>query len=197
MTGAATGPHGLVVMGASLGGLAALPVILGALPADFPLPIVVAQHRSAVSGFSALATVMQRGCSLVLREVFDKDRLLPGHVYLAPADYHVLVDGERLALSTEARVQYARPSIDVLFMSAAESFGARTIAVILTGANRDGVVGARLIKQRGGVVLVQDPATAESAVLPAAALAAMAVDRVVPLAELPRLLVHYSAGGRR
>mgnify|MGYP003527863062 CR=1 FL=1 len=142
MTGAATGPQGLVVMGASLGGLAALPVVLGALPADFPLPIVVAQHRSAVSGFSALATVMQRGCSLVLREVFDKDRLLAGHVYLAPADYHVLVDGVCLALSTEARVQYARPSIDVLFLSAAESFGARTIAVILTGANRDGVVNA-------------------------------------------------------
>jgi two-component system chemotaxis response regulator CheB len=171
-------------------------VVLGALPADFPLPIVVAQHRSAVSGFSALAAVMQRGCSLVLREVFDKDRLTAGHVYLAPADYHVLVDGERLALSTEARVQYARPSIDVLFMTAAESFGPRTIAVILTGANRDGVVGARTVKQRGGVVLVQDPATAESAVLPNATLAAVAVDRVVPLAELPRLLVHYS-GARR
>lgn len=191
MTGITTSRHGLVVMGASLGGLSALPVVVGALPADFPLPIVVVQHRSTVSGFSALASVLQRSCLLDLRDVMDKDPLVPGRVYLAPPDYHTLVDDDHLALSTEARVQYARPSIDVLFLSAAESYGPRTIAVVLTGANRDGVVGSRRIKQRGGVVLVQDPATAESAVLPSAVLATVPVDRVVPLTDLGALLVQY------
>ncbi len=190
MKGASTGP-GLVVIGASLGGLAALPVVLCNLPINFPLPIVVVQHRSAVSGFSALASVLQRGCPLALAEAFDKEPLRGGRGYLAPADYHTLIDDDHLALSTEARVQYARPSIDVLFHSAAEGFGARTIAVIMTGANRDGVRGARAIKQRGGVVLVQDPATAESPVLPNAALSSVAVDRVVPLVEIAAMLVHY------
>jgi len=191
LSGPSTGP-GLVVIGTSLGGLAALPVVLCALPADFPLPIVIVQHRSAASGFSALASVLQRGCPLALAEVFDKDPLIGGRVYLAPADYHTLVDGDHLALSTEARVQYARPSIDVLFHSAAECFAARTIAVVMTGANRDGVRGARAIKQRGGVVLVQDPATAESPVLPSAALSSVAVDRVLALVDIAATLVHYS-----
>jgi two-component system chemotaxis response regulator CheB len=192
MTGAPTGRYGLVVIGTSLGGLAALPLVLCGLPADFSLPVVVAQHRSAVSGFSALASVLQRGCHLTIREAYDKDRLAAGVIYLAPADYHLLVDGDHLALSTEARVCYARPSIDVLFGSAAESFGPRLIAVVLTGANRDGVGGARQVKQRGGVVIVQDPATAESRVMPAATLSSVAVDRVVTLAEVPPLLVQYS-----
>lgn len=190
MTGASTGGPALVVIGASLGGLAALPVVLGGLPRDFPLPIVIVQHRSAAAGSGALAQVLQRGCPLDLREAFDKDPLTGGRAYLAPADYHTLVDGDHLALSTEARVQYARPSIDVLLHSAAEGFGARTIAVILTGANRDGVRGARAIKQRGGAVIVQDPATAESPVLPTAVLSAVAVDRVVPLAGIAAALLH-------
>lgn len=192
MTGAATSRYGLVVIGASLGGLAALPVVLGGLPPGFGLPVVIAQHRSTVAGFSALAEVMQRNCPLPIRDAFDKDPLQPGQIYLAPPDYHVLVDGARLALSTEGRVQYARPSIDVLFCSAAESFAARVIAVVLTGANRDGVQGARSVKQRGGLVIVQDPATAESAVMPAAVLSSVAVDRVVALTEIAALLIHYS-----
>lgn len=191
MIAAAAGPRGLVVVGTSLGGLAALPVLLGGLPPEFSLPIVIVQHRSIVSGVSALTTVLQRGCPLALHDVFDKDPLVGGRVYLAPADYHVLVDGDHLALSTEARVQYARPSIDVLFTSAAVSMGKRVIAVLLTGANRDGVAGARTVKLCGGLVLVQDPATAESPVLPSAVIAAVAVDRIAPLAELPRLLMHY------
>lgn len=197
MTDAAAGRYGLVVIGASLGGLAALPAVLGPLPADFALPVVIAQHRSAVVGFSPLAEVMQRSCTLTIRDAFDKEPLHPGRIYLAPSDYHLLVDGARLALSTEARVQYARPSIDVLFCSAAESFAARVIAVVLTGANHDGVHGARAVKQRGGLVIVQDPSTAESAVMPGAVLSAVAVDRTVPLTEIAELLIHYSQARAR
>jgi two-component system, chemotaxis family, protein-glutamate methylesterase/glutaminase len=192
MTRPATGRDRLVVVGTSLGGLAALPVVLCGLRADFPAPVVVVQHRSAAAGFSALASVLQRNCSLEVREVFDKDPLVAGRIYLAPSDYHVLIDDDHLALSTEARVQYARPSIDVLFMSAAETHGSRTIAVILTGANRDGVVGARQIKLRGGIILVQDPATAEAPTMPTATLAAVAVDRVLTLAEIPVVLAELT-----
>ena len=146
----------LVLIGASLGGLSAIPVILGALPRDFPNPIVIVQHRAILSDDSGLVEAMQRGCPLMVREVEDKDRLAAGRVYLAPADYHLLIEGDHMTLSTEARVLHARPSIDVLFDSAAESHADRVIGVILTGASRDGVLGAQKIKQRGGLVAADD-----------------------------------------
>jgi two-component system chemotaxis response regulator CheB len=182
----------LVVIGASLGGLSALPVILGALPRDFPNPVVIVQHRAIHSDDAGLVDALQRGCQLQLREVEDKDRLLAGRVYLAPADYHLLVEGDHLTLSTEARVLHARPSIDVLFDSAAESQADRVIAVILTGASRDGVVGAQKVKQRGGIVIVQDPATAECKVMPAAAIAGVVVDRILTLEQIAPYLVRCS-----
>lgn len=181
-----------MVLGTSLGGLAAIPVLLRGLPADFRLPLVIVQHRSIGADAGALASVLQRSSELKVREVQDKDALAPGQVFLAPADYHVLVDDHHLALSTEGRVQYARPSIDVLFESAADAFGSRVIGVVLTGANRDGVEGARRIRQRGGLVIVQDPATAESPVMPNAVVQSGAVDRIAPLAEIPALLVLHS-----
>lgn len=182
----------LVLIGASLGGLSAIPVILGALPRDFPNPIVIVQHRAILSDDSGLVEAMQRGCPLMVREVEDKDRLAAGRVYLAPADYHLLIEGDHMTLSTEARVLHARPSIDVLFDSAAESHADRVVGVILTGASRDGVLGAQKIKQRGGIVVVQDPATAECKVMPAAAIAGVAVDRVLSLEQIAQYLVRCS-----
>ncbi len=182
----------LVLIGASLGGLSAIPVILGALPRDFPNPIVIVQHRAILSDDSGLVEAMQRGCPLMVREVEDKDRLAAGRVYLAPADYHLLIEGDHMTLSTEARVLHARPSIDVLFDSAAESHADRVVGVILTGASRDGVLGAQKIKQRGGIVVVQDPATAECKVMPAAAIAGVAVDRVLTLEQIAQYLVRCS-----
>jgi two-component system chemotaxis response regulator CheB len=182
----------LVLIGASLGGLSAIPVILGALPRDFPNPIVIVQHRAILSDDSGLVEAMQRGCPLMVREVEDKDRLAAGRVYLAPADYHLLIEGDHMTLSTEARVLHARPSIDVLFDSAAESHADRVVGVILTGASRDGVLGAQKIKQRGGLVVVQDPATAECKVMPAAAIAGVAVDRVLTLEQIAQYLVRCS-----
>lgn len=187
----------LVLIGASLGGLSAIPVILGGLPRDFRSPVVIVQHRAIHSDDAGLAEALQRGCLLCVREVEDKDRLVAGRVFLAPSDYHLLVEGDHLTLSTEARVMHARPSIDVLLDSAAESHADRVIAVILTGASRDGVSGAQKVKARGGVVVVQDPATAECRVMPAAAIAGVAVDRVLPLDQIAPYLVHCSLAAPR
>ena len=177
----------IVVIGTSLGGLHALETLLGGLPASFPVPVAIVQHRSYQSG-SSLATALQRHTPLRVREPHDKERILPGRVYLAPADYHLLVDGEAFALSTDGPVSYARPSINVLFEAASDSYGAGVIGVVLTGSNSDGTHGAIKIKQRGGTVVVQEPRTAESPEMPAAVLAATPVDGVMPLREIAAFL---------
>jgi two-component system chemotaxis response regulator CheB len=177
----------LVVIGTSLGGLSALEILLRALPREFPLPIAVVQHRLADSD-DTLSLVLQIHCALPVVEPDDKDPIEPGRVYIAPADYHLLVDRGSFSLSTEAKVCYARPSIDVLFESAAESYGEGVIGVILTGASRDGSYGLSKIKERGGVTVVQDPATAESPTMPEAAIAAAKVDRVLPLQDIAAFL---------
>lgn len=187
----------MIVIGASLGGLSAIPVILGGLPRDFPSPLVIVQHRAILSDDAGLVEALQRHCLLVVREVEDKDPLAPGRVHLAPADYHLLIEGDHLTLSTEARVLHARPSIDVLFDSAAESHAARVVAVVLTGASRDGVIGAQKVKQRGGTVIVQDPAGAECKVMPSAAIAGVAVDRVLPLDQIASYLVRCGLASPR
>lgn len=177
----------LVVVGTSLGGISALPVLLSGLPGEFPLPVVVVQHRGNTAD-DGLVRLLGAGSALPVSEPDDKQPLDAGHIYLAPADYHVLVEPGRLALSTEAPVNHARPSIDVLFESAADAYGGGVVGVVLTGANQDGAKGCARIKERGGVVLVQDPAGAESGVMLAAAIAACAVDKILPLSELPRFL---------
>ncbi len=173
----------IVVLGTSLGGLEALKRVLGGLAADFPLPVTVVQHR-APSGPPVLAALLQRYCPLQVRDADDKERLVPGRVYLAPADYHLLVERGSLALSVDERVSFARPSIDVLFESAAASYGDRTVGVVLTGASADGARGAAAIHERGGVVVAQDPAEAEAPAMPQAAIDLGAVDRVLPLDEI-------------
>ena len=118
----------------------------------------------------------------------DKTPLEPDHVYLAPPDYHVLVEAGHLALSTDAPVQFARPSIDVLFDSVADAYGPRAVGVVLTGANNDGAAGLARIKQLGGVAIVQDPATSERRTMPDAAIAATEADAILPLEEIAPFL---------
>jgi two-component system chemotaxis response regulator CheB len=182
----------LVVIGTSLGGLTALPTILRGLPKDFRCPVVVVQHRAIHTDDAGLVAAMQRGCPLEVREVEDKDRLMPGRVYLAPSDYHVLVEDNHLTLSTEARVLHARPSIDVLFESAADSHRKRVVGVVLTGASRDGVDGCQAIKRHGGVVIVQEPSSAESALMPGSVAREVAVDRVLLLPQMAQALMLLS-----
>jgi two-component system chemotaxis response regulator CheB len=180
-------PTALVVVGASLGGLEAVGRLLADLPAGFPLPVVIAQHRPHESGLG-LAAALARRAQWPITQPVDKDPVIPGHVYVAPPDYHLLIEDGHFALSTAPPVNFARPSIDVLFESATEAFGPGVIAVVLTGANHDGARGAARVKARGGRVLVQDPATAESPAMPAAALAAVPDALVRPLPELAAAL---------
>ena len=186
----------LVAIGTSVGGLHALIALLGELPATFPLPIVVAQHRSQDSR-SGLAELLQNHTQLKVVEADDKDPLEPASVYLAPADYHLLIEADHtLALSTEGPVHFARPSIDVLFESAADVYRDKLVGVALTGASSDGARGAQRIKQHGGWLIVQQPESAESRVLPDAVLAAAQADDVVPLDRIAACLRQLAAGVR-
>lgn len=186
---AATQEYELIAIGCSMGGMAAMEQIFGVLPADFPVPIVVAQHRYRTSG-EALPNFLRRHSKLSVVDAVDKQWIKRGHVYLAPADYHLYVDrGGELSLSVDAAVSYSRPSIDVLFESAADAYTSGVIGVVLTGANADGARGAHRIKQRGGFVVVQDPKTAESAEMPEAAIKATRVDRILPLNRIGPFLV--------
>lgn len=180
----------MVVIGASWGGLTALERVLSPLPPDFHTPIVIAQHRSTDS--SSLGAMIGSKCGRFARDASDKDEIQPGQVYFAPPDYHLLVESGSFALSCDAAVHYSRPSIDVLFDSAADAYGERLIAVILTGANEDGAYGISRVKRRGGMTIVQDPDTAEKRTMPDAAIATGAVDRVVALDEIGPLLVELT-----
>jgi len=173
----------IVVIGASYGGLSALQTLLPELAPGFPLPVVVVQHRRKEAD-DGLCEYLGRRSQLPLVEPNDKDTVEPGRVYLAPRDYHLLIEKSIFTLSTESPVGFARPSIDVLFETAADVYRERIIGVILTGANRDGARGLAKIKARGGLALVQDPQSAESRAMPEAAIAAAPVDKILPLAEI-------------
>jgi two-component system, chemotaxis family, protein-glutamate methylesterase/glutaminase len=187
----------LVVVGTSLGGLAALSVLLGSLEASFPAPVVVVQHRAPGGDGQSLAALLRSRTPLAVIETEDKTPLDGGTVYLAPADYHLLVECRGwLALSTDPPVRSARPSIDVLFETAAEAYGPAALGVLLTGASADGAAGVAAIKARGGRVLIEDPGTAESSTMPAAGIAAAAVDYVLPLEAMAAHVTSLVEGRR-
>ncbi len=186
----------LIVMGASWGGLDALEHVLGGLPRDFAVPIAIAQHRAVDSGSGVLSELIGVRSGHDVCEPGDKDPIEPGRVYVAPADYHLLVDSDGFALSTEGPVRYSRPSIDVLFDSAADLYGDRLTAVILTGANDDGAYGVQRVRRRGGLTIAQDPETAARPDMPRAAIATGAVQHVLPLDEIGPFLLRAAAGAR-
>jgi two-component system chemotaxis response regulator CheB len=187
----------LVVMGASWGGLDALGRVLAALPPDFPVPVVVVQHRGAQSRGGTLEAMLAIDGGLPVREIDDKDAILPGAAYVAPADYHLIVERGSFALSVDERVQHARPSIDVTLETAADSYGSRMIGVVLTGANEDGAAGLRTVMERGGITVVQDPASAAKPTMPQAAIDAGGAQRVLPLEEIAPFLIVACGGARR
>ena len=176
--------YDICVMGSSWGGLQALDAILGALPSDIDFAIAIVQHRSADAPDSGLPAYYAGRTSLPVQSVEDKDVIAPGRVYIAPPDYHLLVEDGYFSLSVDDAVQYSRPSIDVLFESAADTYGGRTIGVLLTGANEDGVAGLLRIKKAGGMTIVQDPKTAARSTMPGAAVRAGAAVQVLPLDEI-------------
>lgn len=216
----------IVVVGTSLGGLHALTMLLADLPETFPLPIAIVQHRHKDAN-NTLSNYLQQQSSLPVAEAEDKEPIAPGRVYLAPADYHLLIElpcewefsryknywtelrsarveqtpnpkspipnrgAYTFALSIDDPVCHARPSIDVLFESAADAFGEKAIGIILTGASSDGTKGIAKIKSKGGLTLVQEPESAECRIMPAAAIAAVEVDWILPLSKIAPCLVNF------
>lgn len=179
-----TGRYGITVVGTSWGGLAALRELVSCLPPDLPVPVVLIQHRHKMSD-DALPRLLQDRTSLSVCEVEDKMPIEAGRVYVAPADYHVLIEPDSyFTLSVEEPIRYSRPSIDLTFTSAADAFGGRTIGVVLTGANADGAAGLKRIAERGGAVLIQEPVTSESPTMPTAALQAVPKARVMVLSQI-------------
>ena len=160
-----------VLIGGSAGAIAVVSLVLGALAADFATPIVVVIHLPR-SRPSALAGALHGKCRLALREPLDKEPLAPATVYLAPPDYHLLIDpGPCFALSVDEPVNFSRPSVDVLFQCAADVLGPRCAGVLVSGANPDGAQGLRAIQEAGGLVAIQDPGDAAQGAMPKAALA--------------------------
>ena len=176
-----------IVIGCSAGGVDALMSLLGALDARLPQAVLVCCHRSDT--MDILSDVLQRSSALPVRDAVERELAQPGVVQLAPAGYHLLVERDRqLALSADPRVNYARPSIDVLFCSAAEVWRQALIGVILTGANADGAAGLRRIRELGGTAVVQSPADAQAATMPQAALDKAGADYALSLSDIAPLL---------
>jgi two-component system chemotaxis response regulator CheB len=185
----APGAHELVAIGASWGGLDVLRNILGDLPGELNAAVVIAQHRSPDSHPTAMRDLLGAVTRLRVTEASDKDELRPGTAYIAAPDYHLMIEPGHLELSTDEPVLYARPSIDVLLETAAESYRERCIGVVLTGANDDGARGLARVAELGGTAIVQDPATAQRDEMPRAALRATPTAKVLPVAEIAPLLV--------
>ena len=177
-----------IVIGVSAGGVQALPVVLGPLPSNFPVPVIVVQHISPDSD-SYFSLHLDERIEPKVKEADEKEPIMGGYVYIAPANYHLLVEAdETFSLSIDEKVNYCRPSIDVLFESAVDVYKSELIGIILTGANNDGARGLKMIKDSGGLTIVQDPESAESKVMPRAARAVCKVDYVLSLEEIGKLL---------
>ena len=179
--------YDIVVVGTSWGGLSALRELITGLPKEFGLPLVVVQHRHKQSDH-VLPALLQDQTSLCVAEVEDKAPITIGNVYVAPADYHLLIEDGHFSLSTDEPVRFSRPSIDVTFVSAADTYGERAVGVVLTGANADGSRGLKRIHDRGGLAFVQSPSTAESPTMPDAAIKCVPSARVLTIAEIATAL---------
>ena len=177
----------IAVVGTSWGGLAALRELVAGLPAGWGIAMVVVQHRHKRSNH-LMTSLLQDGTRLNVCEIDDKTPIAAGSVYIAPPDYHTLIDEGHFVLSTDEPVRYSRPSIDVTFVSAADTYAGRSVGVVLTGANADGARGLRRIADRGGLALVQRPDTAESPTMPAAALRAVPQARSLSISDIAATL---------
>jgi len=182
----------MIIIGASLGGVRALTALFQNIPSTFRTPTAVVLHRQKDSD-GTLLEVLQRDLPLQVNEPLDKEPILPGRIYIAPADYHLLVEPNHFCLSVDDPVRYARPSIDVLFESAADAFGREAIGIVLSGANSDGSEGAAKIKARGGRIIVQDPQTAEAPQMPQGVLACIDPDYILPLDRMAPLLLQLTS----
>lgn len=178
-----------IVIGASAGGMDAVKSILMPLQEEFPVPILIVQHLSPHSD-GYMAKHLNELCRINVKEADEKENILPGNVYIAPPNYHLLVEkDETLSLTVDPKVNYSRPSIDILFESAAEVYENELIGIILTGGNGDGSKGLKMIKEFGGLTIVQDPNTAEADFMPKAAIKVVEVDYILSLNKISNKLI--------
>lgn len=178
-----------VVIGVSAGGMNALGKILPALPGDFPLPLIVVQHISPQSDNYMIRHFDQQS-QIRVKEADEKEKIKPGHAYFAPPNYHLLIEEDHtFSLSVEERINFSRPSIDVLFETALDAYCSSLIGIILTGANNDGSKGLKLIKDCGGLTIVQDPQEAEVPAMPEAAIKLSMPDHILKVGQIAPFLI--------
>lgn len=182
-----------IVIGVSSGGMNAMKLLCSTLPGHFKIPMIIVQHVGASSDGSWI-TLLNKKSNLPIKEVDEKEKIESGRIYFAPPSYHLLIEKDKtFSLSTDERVNYAIPSIDVLFESAADAYRDKLIGIVLTGSNHDGTAGLKRIKECGGLTIVQDPENAESSYMPASAIAGSQVDYILPLEDICRLLITLSS----
>ncbi|TDE53402.1 chemotaxis protein CheB [Flavobacterium sp. GT3P67] len=178
-----------IVIGVSSGGMNALKIIFSALPVDFNIPIIIVQHVGAHSD-SQWIKLLNEKSPLEIKEADEKEKIENGKIYIAPPNYHLLIEKDKtFSLTIDERVSFARPSIDVLFESAAEAYKNKLIGIVLTGSNHDGTKGITRIKECGGLAIIQDPKTADSAYMPKSAIAAIVPDYILSLEDIVALLI--------
>lgn len=178
-----------VVIGASAGGMEALKKLLTVLPKSFAAPIIIVQHISPHSD-NYLARRLDELCKIHVKEADEKEKVATGTVYIAPPNYHLLIEQDKtLSLSADKKVNFSRPSIDVLFDSAAEVFGKGLIGVILTGANNDGSKGLKKIRDFGGLAIVQEPESAETCSMPKSAIETAGADFILTIEQISKKLI--------
>ncbi len=177
-----------IVIGSSAGGLNELKRILSVLPDKFNIPIIIVQHVSPHSD-NYITEYLNKLCKIKVKEADEKEKIKRGTIYFAPPNFHLLIEEDKtLSLSVESKVNFARPSIDVLFESAAFAYGSALIGIILTGANNDGALGLKKIKEYGGLTIVQDPKTSEVDIMPLSAIEATKVDHIFSLQKIGKFL---------
>ena len=181
-----------IVIGASTGGFYALKRLIGALPGDFVLPILIVQHISPNSD-NFMATYLNDISKVRVKEADEKEVITPGTVYIAPPNYHMLVEENfTIGLSTEDKFNYARPSVDILFETAVYTYQSELIGIVLTGANNDGAKGLRAIKDAGGLTIAQLPAEAEAYMMPQSAIDLTSPDHILTIDNIAKLLIEIS-----
>ncbi len=178
-----------IVMGVSSGGLNAMKILFSLLPVNFGPPIILVQHISARSD-NQWINLLKGKTNLHIKEADEKEKIETGYIYVAPPNYHLMIEKNKtFSLTIDERVNFARPSIDVMFESAAEAYRDKLIGIVLTGSNNDGTKGIKRIQDYGGLTIVQDPQTAESPYMPASAIAAIKPDYILNLEDIIKLLL--------
>lgn len=184
-----------VVIGVSAGGMNALSALLSGIPENYTLPMIIVQHR-AKEERDLLENVLQQKCKIKIKQADEKEAIKGGFIYVAPANYHLLIESDKtFSLSADATVRYSRPSIDVLFETAAEVYKEKLVGIILTGSNDDGANGMKSICSHNGMTIAQNPGEAQFPVMPEASIHTGAVKRVLLLIEIQQFLIQLSKNG--